>query len=644
MRHRGTQALIVMASAGVAAAQQLVFVDATAPVGLAGINATRMCLADVDGDGRPDAVVRAMETGKADRYRVFLNRVKESGAGGGTGGGVEFKELEDTGLPGPIGGDCLVFADIDNDGHADAVFTRSLDVNNEKFVEPPEPKRTCWMKGNGDGTFGTAQVIEAAQRATTACVAVGDVDRDGLLDLYLGNWYTKYGVSNEAFNNDTLLQDRSMDTSSGDWAEVGARPFVRLHCSNDDRAFDDSSDGAGRPTYGAVIACLTSRSTELDRTPEVLELNYGRRANRTWKPQYVLLNAFGGVDTQSPKWHQQCFAFALEEAESFGLDGDDNRSGRYPEWLKERAKTDPRFARDDEKPYRSHGNTFDASVNDIDSDGDFDLFLAEITHGWAGESSDRSRFLVNTDGTFAYDPRLCVDRVPGDPTVRNWNQGDLFCQLEDFDHDGRVDLLLASSDYPDNQRTRVFRQQEDGTFKDITAWCGINNEGSGQPSVGDIDLDGDLDIIVGQSFNRLDATQIAGRSPTMKVYLNQMVERRAERVKNQLEVRGAVANALVLKLVGDPAEGCSRDALGAIVRVTADVDGDPATPAVTQSRQLIGIGGHAGKQMEFVVHVGLGAATLADRVEVVWPDRHGSVTVLEGVEAGRRVVKQGREE
>ncbi len=231
-----------------------------------------------------------------------------------------------------------------------------------------------------------------------------------------------------------------------------------------------------------------------------------------------------------------------------------------------------------------------------------------------------------------------VDRVPGDPTVRNWNQGDLFCQLEDFDHDGRVDLLLASSDYPDNQRTRMFRQQEDGTFRDITAWCGINNEGSGQPSVGDIDLDGDLDIIVGQSFNRLDATQIAGRSPTLKVYLNQTVERRAERVKNQLECRGAVANALVLKLVGDPEKGCSRDALGAIVRVTADVDGDPATPAVTQSRQLIGIGGHAGKQMEFVVHVGLGAAEKADRVEVVWPDRHGSVTVLEGVEAGRREV------
>ena len=78
-----------------------------------------------------------------------------------------------------------------------------------------------------------------------------------------------------------------------------------------------------------------------------------------------------------------------------GLDGDDVRHGRYPGWLKERAKEDPRFDRDDEKPFRANGNTFDGAVGDIDGDGDFDLFLSEITHGWAGDSSDRSRLLLN---------------------------------------------------------------------------------------------------------------------------------------------------------------------------------------------------------------------------------------------------------
>jgi hypothetical protein len=400
-----------------------------------------------------------------------------------------------------------------------------------------------------------------------------------------------------------------------------------------------------------MIATLTERASQF--RPWILELNYGRRANRIAEAGTERDVSFGpGVDTQSPSAHQQMYPGTLRYRRlTSGFDGDDNRSGKYPDWLKERAKTDNRFEREDEKPYRSHGNTFDASVSDIDNDGDFDIFLTEITHGWAGESSDRSRFLVNQEASpdaqssgggamFTYDPRLCVDRAPGDPAVRNWNQGDLFCHLDDFDHDGRVDLLLSSGDYPDNQRLRLFRQQEDGTFCDVTAWCGLHNEGSQQVSVGDIDVDGDLDILVGQSFNRLDAAQVAGRTPTVKVYLNQTVEKRAERAKNQLQVRGSVANSLVLKLVGDPAQGCSRDALSAIVRVTADVDGDAATPAVTQSRQLIGIGGHAGKQVEFVVHVGLGAAPRAERVEIVWPDRHGSTTVLEGVGTGRREVRQ----
>ncbi len=662
--HRYLSVIVGCSIAGSACAQQLTFTDATAGVGLGGITAGRLCLADVNCDGRPDAVIRATEAGKPDRYRVFLNTV-DAPKDGTAAGALKFVEMERaSGLPVPQAGDCLVFADIDNDGHADAVFTRYLDINNEKYVEPPEPKRTCMMKGNGDGTFGAPVIIDTAQRATTTCIAVGDSNNDGLLDLYLGNWYTKYGTTNEAFTNDLLYQvwehwneyatpadERRAKSLRGPKRErqpADAIAWLRRPLSEDAAMFDEQGDAAGRPTYGTLFTPMG-----------ILELNYGRRANRLWaidRSHYEIVQQLPGVPMREELWS------AMHDiAPALGIDGDADRSGKYPDWLKERAKLDPRFEREDEKPYRSNGNHFDASVNDIDNDGDFDVFLAMITHAWAGPSSDRSRFLVNQQTSpvaqggdtpsaqssgggamFAYDPRLSVDRAPSDPTVRNWNQGDLFCQLEDFDNDGRVDLLLSSGDYPDNQRLRLFRQQDDGSFKDITSYCGLNNEGSAQISVGDVDQDGDLDILVAQSFNRLDAAQIAGRTPTVKLYLNQMVEKRGERIKNKLEVRGAVANSLTLKLVGDPAKACSRDALGAIVRVTADVDGDPATPPVTQSRQLIGIGGHAGKQMEFLVHVGLGAAAKAESVEVVWPDRDGTVTVLSGLEAGKREVRQGQ--
>src|SRR5690606_24348260 len=76
---------------------------------------------------------------------------------------------------------------------------------------------------------------------------------------------------------------------------------------------------------------------------------------------------------------------------------------------------------------------------------------------------------------------------------------------------------------------------------------------------------------------------------------------------------------LVLRLSGDPAQGVTRDAFGAIVRLRADLDGDPATPPVTLVRHLAGPGGHAGKRSDAVVHFGLGAAARAEAVEVIWP-------------------------
>ena len=147
------------------------------------------------------------------RSRVFLNVVDTRED---TKFGVRFVEVEKCGLPAFRRGDIAVFADLDNDGNKDCVWTRYLDVNSDKYEAPTSgPARTAWLKGNGDGTFGQPigawKIIDAAPLRTTAAIAVGDVDRDGWLDLYLGNWYVHYGDDLEGYPNDRRLNRLARD-------------------------------------------------------------------------------------------------------------------------------------------------------------------------------------------------------------------------------------------------------------------------------------------------------------------------------------------------------------------------------------------------------------------------------------------------
>lgn len=590
------------------AAPPIRFLDATADLGLAGadnlgINAARLCFADLNADGRPDVMIRT-----AEKYRIFLHTLDAAKPCG-----FFYSEvLAETNLPKPAGGDSLVFADIDNDSLADAILTRSLDINNEKYSPPTDqPTESAWLKGNGDGTFGLVHPL-GSKKATTACIAVGDVDRDGRLDLYLGNWYTSYGKSNEAFINDLLIQ-------SHDRARVGA--FDRVKLPEDDAKFSEEKDEAGRPTYGVMIAqlfdSLVAGVHGAPNRPQLLELSYGRRANRVWRQ----------LTPQDPAPPAPLWA---EVADQVGLAGDGNRDGKYPDWV----KTDARLARPDELPYRSHGNTFDASIGDINNDGLFDLFEVNITHAWAGDCSDRSRFLVQHSGfagpAFAADEKLSVDRIPPPPDPlpadyrAKWNQGDLFAELADLDHDGRLDLILSSGDYPDpapyDNRLRIFHQQADGSFKDVTPDSGIDHIGSTQISLADVDADGDMDLLVGQSYNRLPAERVAATNerqkstgPRVRLFLNQASDTQPK-------------SSITIAFVGSPREKIAYDPLGVIARLTLT---QPDGSTLVQSRQLIGIGGHAGKQHQFLIHFGLAGAKHADKLEIIWPTADPLTTTID---------------
>jgi hypothetical protein len=608
-------------------------------VGLDALNVARLAAVDLDGDGQADLVLRPTSN-EPTRPEVYLWHLAPDAPLGG-----RFLRVDQTGLPLLSPRDVITFADLDNDGHADAIVARYLDYLRPDYAAPAEPpRRTAWLPGRGDGRFGPPQEIQAALAGTAASIAVGDVNRDGLPDLWIGLWYQHYLAGNEAFPNDLLLQYST---------PTGQPAFARWSVPEETAPLEAATDPGGRPTYGTVIAQLADGPL-----PHLLELNYGRRWNRLYalsRPQPLQPAANYPQRAAAPP------EFAREEvlrtlhgenvAPAAGFAGDEIRHGRHPDWLAYRARVDPRFDRPDEPPFRANGNEFDAAVGDIDNDGDFDVFVSTIIHAWAGESSDRSRFLVNQlretgQVRFTSPPWLSVDRISAVETEENrdYNQGDIFAELADLDNDGRLDLILCSSDYndppPHDERLRIFLQQADGSFRDATAEIGIEHIGAGQPALLDLDGDGALDLVVGQTFNRLNAERrrAAGRANgtlTADAAATDVAEPRLHVYHNRLAGERA---GLVLRLRGDPTQGVSRDAFGAMVRLKVDLDGDPATPPVTLTRQLMGPGGHAGKRSDAIVHVGLGHATVASDVEIVWPGREPLTLAIGELAAGTYLI------
>ena len=398
------------------------------------------------------------------------------------------------------------------------------------------------------------------------------MDRDGLLDLFTGAWYEAYGLSMACYP-DRLFLGRG----DGQFKDVSAKAGLLKTSRKGTRA-------AHRPTYG-----VAHTDWDNDGDQDILVCAYGRQWNLLWR------NNGDGTFT--------------DVAADTGFDGDEDRSGQYPAMVR----------RPTESPFRSNGNTFDAAVADFDNDGDMDVFLAEICHFWAGPASDRSCLLVNQgpDGKYKFSrERRGIERKHKDD---RWNEGDIHAGWLDFDNDGLLDLLLASSDYPDDQFLRLFQQKPDHTFQDVTRQAGFDLRNPTQISLADFDRDGDVDILVGTTNMRLNKEQREGRNLNVRLFRNEA---------------GKKQHWIALRLEGGGAGKANRSAIGARVRVT--------TGKTTQSREIYGGQGHCGHQDDHTLVFGLGKHTGADAITVQWPDKKGSVQTFKNVKADRYYrIRQG---
>jgi VCBS repeat protein len=142
--------------------------------------AMAMSVGDLNGDGAPDAVIANSHGhgGEASDLSVFLN--DGTGVlGSPTTLALDVADYFPYGWTSPA---ALAIGDVTGDNHADiAVAIRGL-----LFSEPtPIPSKLMVLPGNGNGTFQAGMTVVEGEDASS--VVIGDLNRDGRLDLVFGD-------------------------------------------------------------------------------------------------------------------------------------------------------------------------------------------------------------------------------------------------------------------------------------------------------------------------------------------------------------------------------------------------------------------------------------------------------------------------
>jgi hypothetical protein len=474
---------------------------------------------------------------------------------------------ESAGLADAVGA-YVALGDYDDDGDDDVLLHRA-----------GNPRPQLWRN---EGNLQLTEVIDTTDvTATYANFGVwGDVDNDGDQDLYFGV-NTPQDGSDPGHRSSVWLSDGdgtftkvessgvelSATSAAGAMADYDGDGFLDLYVGNwlveypqpdamDDFLFKGNGDG----TF------VESRvAAGMDETPSAC---YGV----TW------------CDINDDGWQDVVVG-------NYGYDWNflflNNGDGTFQD-----VGIEVGMARDDNSVHG--GNTFGIDCGDYDNDGHLDLFLAEIAHPRYQPWSDPSRLLhwVEDGSFFAFEDVTLDAGIPRD-------EGMIDPSFVDYDNDGDLDLFVSVLYYPWHF-SRLFRNNGDGTFDDVTYQAGLWLQ-DGQAGVwSDFDADGDMDLL---------ATTRRGGG-TVYLYENTLS---ASTRWIQLDLEGVAPSNL--------------DAIGA--RATA------VTGTLSQIREVKGGKGHGNTASTRVLHFGFGSHTEPIDVTVRWPS--GRVELFENLPENTRV-------
>ncbi|QSV73159.1 MAG: hypothetical protein HEQ20_23345 [Aphanizomenon flos-aquae KM1D3_PB] len=415
--------------------------------------------ADIDGDGDLDAVVG--------EWDGTLNYYKN------TGTATNPSYTEQTGTANPFNGidvgsfSAHTLADIDGDGDLDAVVGENDGIllyykNTGTATNPSYTEQT-----------GTANPFNGIDAGNYSIPTLADIDGDGDLDAVVGEWdgTLKY------YENTGTATNPSYTEQTGT-----ANPFNGFDAGN--YSIPTLADIDGDGDLDAVVGendgiLLYYQNTEVPITPSYTE-------------QTGTANPFNGFDVGISS--KPTFADIDGDGDLDAVVGENDGTLNY--YKNTGTATNPSYT--EQTGTANPFNGFDVGISskptfaDIDGDGDLDAVV--------GENDGTLNYYKNT-GT-ATNPSYTEQTGTANP----FNGIDVGISSKptfaDIDGDGDLDAVVGENDgtlnYYKNTGTATNPSYTEQTGT-ANPFNGIDVGGSSAPTFADIDGDGDLDAVVGES-------------------------------------------------------------------------------------------------------------------------------------------------
>jgi len=366
--------------------------------------------------------------------RLFRNDLRVNSDGTRT---LRFTDVtRESGIVTPGYGMGVAAGDFNNDGWVDLYLT--------KFDAPNQ-----LLRNNGNGTFTDVSKSSGTDlRSWSVSASFVDVNRDGWLDLYVGN-YVRYSLehSTQCFGASGALDYCMPDA----YQPLQDRLFINRR----DGTFADASVTSGiAREYGPALGVSTADFNG-DGWMDIYVANDGKE-NQLW------LNKKDGTFENVALLSGVALPVTGKAEASMGVD-----------------------------------------AGDFDDDGDEDLFMTELT-------SQGSNLYVN-DGSAVFDDRSTPSgigpaSVPFTGFGTGWFDYDNDGRLDLLSVNGTVQIIeslrQAKDPLPLHQRKLLFHNLGGGRFQEVSAQAGavfaLSEVGRGA-AFGDVDNDGLVDVLVGNN-------------------------------------------------------------------------------------------------------------------------------------------------